>query len=100
MKVTNIRCHVGAQIGAKVYTSIDAKVNGTTMFMTKEGVFLHGTIDNKAISPHFIPHSTIASIRIEQSDFDNQFMPHAAKMESVEEAPKKRGRPSQQELNA
>lgn len=96
MKVTNIRCHVGAQIGAKVYTSIDAKVNGTTMFMTKEGVFLHGTIDSKAISPHFIPHSTIASIRIEQSDFDNQF----AQNETVAEAPKKRGRPSQQELNA
>lgn len=91
MKVLNIRCHVGAQIGAQVYTSIDHKVNGCDMEMNQFGVFLTGMINGKKIEPHFIPHSTIASIKIDPTSYAAS-RPDAAEVQYV--AKNKGGRPA------
>ena len=65
IKATNVRCHVGAQIGAQVFTSLDSAKDGFDMTMTKEGVFLI----TKAGMPFFIPHGTIASIALDKESF-------------------------------
>ena len=70
MKVTNMRCHVGAQIGAEVFTSLDSTVHGADMRMTPQGVFVTGEIKGTKIQPHFIPHSTIASIRLDPASYE------------------------------
>jgi hypothetical protein len=81
IKCLNVRCHVGAQIGAKVLTSIDAKKDGYAMSMTKEGVFL----TTPEGEPYFIPHGTIASIRLCKEGY-------AAAMGQAD-VPRKPGRP-------
>ncbi len=94
MKVSNIRCHVGAQIGAKVYTSLDSKVNKCQMTYSKEGVFILGSIDGIKIAPHLIPLSTIASIRFDQEEFDQNLL------EQTKEPAKKPGRPAKEQQPA
>lgn len=86
MKALNIRCHVGAQIGAQVYTSLDAKIHGCTLEMTDTGVIVTGTIGGRPIDPHFIPMSTIASIRLGAEDFTGAEVTHL-------EPKRKAGRP-------
>lgn len=64
MKVLNIRCHVGAQLSAEVFTSLDSEIHGCDMEMNQFGVFVSGKLKGKPMKPHFIPHSTIASVRL------------------------------------
>lgn len=82
IKVTNIRCHVGAQIGAQVYNSLDAKKDRVEMHMTSVGVFVTGGMCKQ---PYFIPHGTIASVALDTDSFC-EFM---QKEEPKEEAKKK-----------
>lgn len=93
MKVLNIRCHVGAQIGAQVFTSIDTKSQGYDLEFTNDfggGVFVTGKGPNgKTINPTFIPCSTIAAVSIDPTDY-HQY----SQEEFVMEIPKKKpGRP-------
>jgi len=60
IKAMNVRCHVGAQIGAQVYTSLDTKKDGFEMEMNNFGVFV--TTKNKEI--YFVPHGTVASVKL------------------------------------
>lgn len=61
MKALNVRCHVGAQIGAQVLTSLDSIKDKFDMDMTKEGVF----ITTKNGEYYFVPHGTIASVKLD-----------------------------------
>ncbi len=60
IKATNVRCHVGAQIGAQVYTSLDSKKDGFEMEMNNFGVF----VTTKTKDIYFVPHGTVASVKL------------------------------------
>lgn len=66
MKVLNARSHVGAQIGAKVLTSLDDKKNNLEMEADDRGVWVVDRAglehpDYKCKVGFFIPHSTFCS---------------------------------------
>lgn len=99
MKAINVRCHVGAQIGAQVFTSLDSNTHGCQLEMTKEGVFVTGSINGKNIDPYFIPHGTIASVRIDPKSFaeamfarveTKQLSPGLSEVELVTGPPKRK----------
>lgn len=88
IKVKNIRCHVGAQIGAEVLTSLDEEKHRCKLYMTNTGVFVIGYAKGGKVSdPTFIPHSTIASITLGNAAFEEII----GKTETREDEPTKRG---------
>lgn len=61
IKALNVRCHVGAQIGAQVFTSLDSAKEGFHMEMNNYGVF----VTTKAKEIYFVPFGTVASVKID-----------------------------------
>jgi hypothetical protein len=65
IKVLNLRCHVGSQIGNGAQSFDSAK--GYDMEMVSNGVFIEST---KLPNPHFIPFGTIASVTLDKKSYE------------------------------
>ena len=65
IRVTNMRLAMGAHLGAKVYTSIDSKLDRMELEMGNKGIWI-----SKEKSKYFIPFGNIASVEVDPESFE------------------------------